>query len=55
MFCLWINRCGGVVISIGWVKPYQEGPAKEQEIAGVRVFTWNKEVLGLSPMCVRLL
>lgn len=57
MFCLGTNRCAGIVFlyQLDGVKPYKEGPAKEQAIASVRVFTCNKEVLGLSPTCVRLL
>lgn len=57
MFCLGTNRCAGVVFlyRLGGLKPYKEGPAEEQAVAGVKVFTWNKEDLGLSPMCVRLL
>ena len=56
-FVLGQNRCAGVVFlyKLSGVKPYKEGPAEDQAIAGVRVFTWNKEDLGLSPMYVRLL
>lgn len=54
-FVLGQNRCAGVVFlyKLSGGKPYKEGPAKEQAVAGVKVFTWNKEDLGLSPMCVR--
>lgn len=55
-FVLGQNRCAGVVFlyKLSGVKPYKKGPAKEQAIACVRVFPWNKD-LGLNPMCVRLL
>lgn len=50
------RRCAGGVFlcEFSGVKPYKEGPAKEQMIAGVRVFTWNEEDPGLSPVPVRL-
>lgn len=36
------------------IEPNKEGAAKEQIVAGGGAFTWTKEGLGLSPVCVRL-
>lgn len=36
------------------VEPNKEGAAREQTIAGGGAFTWTREGLGLSPVCIRL-